>query len=167
MRKLALAALFVAAALPGGAADARSYCPGFNPTNPKCWVRGSARADAAVINGSGSINPGLSEIPAAQSISFTGTATVVGTEGVLATYGCSFSGTDLAGSVAEGVGTVAGSCGPISFTTCVFLRIAAEVQVVCAELPVTIGGAVCVFTPTTTNPVTTYDLICAAAYAAA
>ena len=156
MKKFALAALFVAAAVPAApSAEARSYCPGFNPLNPKCLVRG--RANAAVITGSGTISPGLTEIPTAQSIAFTGSATVVGTEGVLATYPCSFSGSDLAGSVTEGAGTVAGSCGPLVYD-CVFVRIGVEVQVVC---PVA-AAAVCVFTPTTTNPVRSYDLICSA-----
>ena len=130
-----------------------------------------AHADVAVIQGSGTISPGLSAtaLPAQQSISFTGTATVVGTEGVLATYPCSFGGTDLAGHPAEGVGTVSGSCGPISFTTCVFVRVGVVVAVVCADvttaLSVELGAGVCVFTPTTFEPTTTYDLICGAGYA--
>jgi len=168
MKKLVLAALFVAVSVPAvPAAQARSLCDPWNPLNPKCWVR---RGDAAVITGSGTISPGLGPVPAAQSVSFTGTATVVGTDGILATYGCSFSGTDLAGSLLEGVGTVSGACGPLAFNTCVFLRIAAEVQVVCADVTVdpgapsaAVGAGVCVFVPTSSNPVTTYDLICAAA----
>lgn len=120
-------------------------------------------ADVALIQGSGTISPGLGAVPEAQSVSFTGTATVVGTDGVLATYGCSFSGTDLAGSVAEGVGTVSGACGPLAFSTCVFVRVAGVVGVVCVAGGVGVAQAACVFTPHQTLPTTSYDLICEAA----
>jgi hypothetical protein len=127
----------------------------------------AANVDVAVIQGSGTISPGLGAVPEQQSVQFSGTATVVGTDGVAATYPCNFSGTDLAGSVAEGVGTVSGSCGPISLTTCVFVRVAGVVVVACADGVVEVGGAVCVFTPDDVLPTTSYDLVCAAAYAKA
>jgi hypothetical protein len=127
----------------------------------------AASADAAVIQGHGTISPGLTPVPTQQSISFTGTATVVGTDGVLATYPCSFTGTDLAGSLAAGVGTVKGNCGPLDFTTCVFVRIGAEVQVICADTGVSVGAAVCVFQPDQINPTTSYTLTCGAVAAEA
>lgn len=150
---------------------ARSLFAGATLAMPVALLAGSpaaaAGADLAVITGSGTISPGLNETPRPQSISFTGTATVVGTDGVLATFGCSFTGSDLAGSVAEGVGTVAGACGPIAFPTCAFARVGVEVQVACASTTPSVGAAVCIFTPNNTNPTTSYGLICEAQYAGA
>ena len=135
----------------------------------------AAEADAFVITGSGTIFPGLGAVPTpppggGQAINFTGTATTVGTHGVPGTYSCSFSGTDINGSAALGVGTVSGSCGPIGFTTCFFARVTAVVAVVCADTaipPVRGAAAVCAFTPVDVNPTTRYNLICAGAYASA
>lgn len=129
----------------------------------------AANVDVAVITGSGTISPGLSVVPVPQSISFSGSATVVGTHGVLTTYGCSFSGSDINGSIAAGVGTVSGSCGPISFDTCVFVRVLDVVQVVCAGASAsgpTVKGASaeCVFQPNNTLPTTSYTLTCKAEY---
>jgi len=123
----------------------------------------AAAGGAAVIQGSGGISPGLDIIPAEQSISFGGTATVVGIDGttpvVGGTYGCSFGGTDLLGWIGSGQGFVAGACGPLSFDTCVFVREAAHVDVACAG---TTGAAAakCVFRPHQVLPVTSYDLTC-------
>jgi hypothetical protein len=124
--------------------------------------------DVVVIQGSGTISPGLGLLPEHQSISFTGTATGVGTDsvsdGIPFTYGCSFSGEDPAGSVAAGAGTVAGSCGPLAFELCVFGRAGGKVSVVCASTTDHKGGAEaeCVFTPHGVLPTTSYDLICEA-----
>lgn len=122
--------------------------------------------DVLVVEGSGTISPGVGLIPGPQSISFDGTATVVGTDGVLVTYDCSFSGTDPAGSTAAGSGTVSGSCGPISLSLCIFVRVGSVVIVICAEVQVGVhvGTAVaeCVFRPHDTLPTTSYDLICEA-----
>lgn len=124
-------------------------------------------ADVAVIEGAGTISPGLGAVPEAQSVHFEGTATVVGTDGVLASYSCEFDGTDLAGSVAEGVGTVHGTCGPIALDLCVFIRVAGVVLVICPDGVIEVGAAVCVFEPDDLLPTTSYTLICAAAYAKA
>ena len=121
--------------------------------------------DLAVIQGSGTISPGLGALPEAQSISFDGVATVVGTDGIpTGTYTCSFAGTDPAGSAAAGAGTVSGSCGPIVLELCVFVREAAHVDVECTSTVSHIGGAQakCVFRPHDTLPTTSYDLVCEA-----
>lgn len=120
--------------------------------------------DVATIEGSGTISPGLGATPSAQSISFDGTATVVGSDGVLTEYDCAFSGEDPAGSAAAGAGTVAGSCGPIVLELCVFVREAAHVDVECVSTESHKGGAQakCVFRPHDTLPTTAYDLICEA-----
>lgn len=116
----------------------------------------AANVDVAVIQGSGTITPGLSATPQNQSVSFTGTATVVGTDGVLATYTCSFAGTGF-GNALGGIGSVSGSCGPVVFPSCTFVFTAVHVTVAC---PPTIAASDCIFTPTTLNPTTTYDLLC-------
>ena len=122
--------------------------------------------DALVIQGSGTISPGIGVEPDEQSISFTGTATVVGTDGVLTTETCSFSGTDPAATIPLGSGTVSGSCGPISLSLCVFIRIGVIVQVVCAEVQVGVhvgtATATCVFRPHDSLPTTSFDLVCVA-----
>ena len=120
--------------------------------------------DVAVIQGSGTISPGLGATPSPQSISFDGTATVVGTDGVLTSWDCSFSGSDPAGSVAAGAGTVSGSCGPVAFEICVFVREGAHVDVSCASTSSHTGGAQakCAFRPHDTLPTTAYDLVCEA-----
>ena len=122
-------------------------------------------ANVAVISGSGIISPGLDIVPVQQSISFTGTATYVGTDGVLATAPCAFAGTDLRGSIAEGAGTVSGGCTPYNFSLCAFVRVFGVVVVVCANAsvpPLTLGAGVCVFTPDQVLPTTSYQLVCAA-----
>jgi hypothetical protein len=128
----------------------------------------AANADAAVIQGAGSISPGLGAAPQAQNINFGGTATVVGTHGVAATFGCSFSGSDLAGSLAEGAGTVGGGCGPINLSLCAFVRVGGAVAVVCAGIgtPKQGAGGVFAFTPDQTPPatVTSYHLVGSALY---
>jgi len=139
----------------------------FTITTPAVAAPEANAGVVAVIQGSGGIGPGLEIIPDEQSISFGGTATVVAavesnTPKVLASYGCGFGGTDLAGWIGSGVGFVSGSCGPLSFETCVFVREAAHVDVVCANTSSGVGGAYakCVFRPHQVLPVTSYDLTC-------
>lgn len=123
----------------------------------------AANVDTAVIQGSGTISPGLGLTPSPQSISFTGTATVVGTDGVLATYSCAFNGTDPAGSTAAGSGNVSGACGPLAFASCTFVRVGAHVDVVCTGGAGTGGAyAKCVFRAHSVLPTTSYDLTCKA-----
>jgi len=129
----------------------------------------AANADAAVIQGSGTIAPGLAAKPVAQSINFGGTATVVGTHGIAASYSCAFSGSDLAGSLAEGAGTVGGGCGPINLSLCAFVRVGGAVAVACAGTGTPKQGAagLFAFTPDQTPPavVTSYHLAGGAVYA--
>jgi len=129
----------------------------------------AAGQDVGTISGDdGVISPGLGVVPEAQNFSFGGTATVVGTDGVLATYPCGFTGHDIAGSAAAGVGDFSGGCGPIQFTSCNFVRAAVAVVAACVEATtapsVKVGAGACVFTPTDTNPTTKFGLLCAIDY---
>lgn len=129
----------------------------------------AANADTAVIQGQGTIAPGLTAVPTAQSISFGGNATVVGTHGVAASFGCGFNGSDLAGSLGEGAGTVGGGCGPINLSLCAFVRVGGAVAVACAGIGTPKQGAagLFAFTPDQTPPavVTSYHLVGGAVYA--
>lgn len=124
-----------------------------------------AHADAAVIQGSGTISPALGLDIEEHSVSFSGTATSVGTDGILADYACSFSGTGF-GNILGGPGTVSGSCGPLEFALCAFVLTGAVVDVVCTA---TVGGGQgeCVFRPHQIFPVESYDLTCEASVAVA
>lgn len=135
----------------------------------------AAHVDAAAITGQGTISPGLGicvdpndpvKVPdCTQSISFDGTATAVGSDSSVGNptpqYSCSFTGTDLFGTVAEGVGTVSGNCGPLAFSLCAFVREAAIVEVACGGV-VNAAAAVCAFRPVDTLPTTAYTLVCGA-----
>lgn len=129
----------------------------------------AANADAAVIRGAGTISPGLTATPQPQSVSFGGTAIVAGTHSTGGTFACSFGGNDLDGSYAEGAGTVSGSCGPISLSLCVFVRVGGVVPVACVGTGTPKQGAAGVFgfVPNQTPPstVTSYTLAGAALYA--
>ena len=121
--------------------------------------------DTAVISGSGVASPGLGLIPAHQWITFSGVATIAGIDGVLTRWDCLFYGESPASSLAQGMGTVSGSCGPLLFELCIFVRVAAVVLVDCLELTIYddhIGTApgTCVFRPHDFLPTTLYDLIC-------
>lgn len=121
-------------------------------------------ADVAVIQGSGTIDPALGTAVEAHSVSFTGTATVVGTDGVLATYACSFNGVGT-GNILGGPGTVSGGCGPLVLELCVFVLTGAVVHVACPKTTaaqVGIGQGECVFRPHQILPVESYDLTCEA-----
>ncbi|HEX8004140.1 MAG TPA: hypothetical protein VF519_15740 [Mycobacteriales bacterium] len=126
----------------------------------------AANVDVAAITGSGTLSPGLTEVVQNQSISFTGTATVVGTDGLPGSYPCSFSGTGF-GNMAGGTGTVSGSCGPLSFPGCSLVFTGVHVIVVCPINGGTggIGAGDCVFQPTNVRPTTRYNLACAAGLA--
>lgn len=154
MKKLvvALGATLASVVVPGVPGALANHCgpePQCCPTAPHCWVK-----DGYVAQGSGTYSPGLGLVPEPQSMAFSASATVVGMDGILATYPCSFSGTDLAGSIAEGIGALSGRCGPMTFSTCVFVRVAAAFEMACADIGVASG----VFTPHNTLPTTSYDL---------
>ena len=128
------------------------------------------------VVGSGSISPGLTLVPTNQSVTFTGT--LVGTftvDGAVwaGTANCTFSGTGVAETDAQGQGTVSGSCtaavsATSSFTASCNLRYtrvglvvtisgSCSVNVGGRSATVTVTGAF-VFEPTTANPVTSYLL---------
>ncbi len=121
----------------------------------------SHAADAFTFSGNGTISPGLGVTPVPQSFSMTGTATAVGTDGVLTTSSCSFSGYDNAGSLAEGFGTMSGACG--SWYWCrvgVYVRVGHHKVIICVEA-VSVGQMQCVFVPTDVNPTTKFSFTCA------
>ena len=126
---------------------------------------GAAIAHGAVIQGSGGISPPLDLLPTEHSISFGGTATVVGIDGttpvVGGTYGCSFGGT-VTGNLSGAVGTFSGACGPLSFELCVLVLTTPSVRIACSRTSGGSGGGYfeCVFRPHQVLPVDSYDLTC-------
>jgi hypothetical protein len=87
--------------------------------------------DAGVVSGSGVYAPGLDTIPMPQAFSFSGSATTYGTNGLPATFACAWSGVGLADNVASGAGTFSGSCGPLQFTACTYVRSGAALSFAC------------------------------------
>jgi hypothetical protein len=73
-----------------------------------------------LMQGSGTISPGLTAVPAPQVFSFSGSSTLGGFSG---------SGTDLAGSIFEGVGTILVRC-PLFTRSGVWSRVGWTVHVV-------------------------------------
>ena len=153
----------------------RSLCAAVAIAMPLVVVQTSpataADADVLVVQGSGTISPGLElVVPGPQSVSFTGTATVVGTHGLLATYPCSFSGSFLAAILVTGTGTMSGQCGPIAFSACIVAWAGGEWMWHCTDIGIVSAETTtwdCVFTPTNSNPTTSYDLVCGGVYASA
>jgi hypothetical protein len=136
----------------------------------------AADAAGAAILGSGTISPGLGAVPVPQSFSFTGTATGAGlVAGSVVTpltpLHCSFAGTDLAGSAAEGAGFVNGACGAINLNAPVigaFVRVGGAVVVAFAGTsPAKAAAGVFAFVPGDVNPTTKYTLAGVAGYASA
>jgi hypothetical protein len=126
-------------------------------------------SDAVVAVGTGTITPGLPTTGCAvqTAIDFNGTGAVVGDDGVTAPATVTFAGNS--GSTCEslnsgqGSGTLGGT-----FTAAVsYQRTGPIVQVFgtgnIGGKPHTPIAAVCIFVPTSVNPVTTYALVCAAA----
>lgn len=116
-------------------------------------------ANVMLVNGAGTISPGLQALPLPQAIGFTGTAVVVGTDGILASYACAWDATGLNDNVASGFGTASGACGPIAFATCVWTREGTDVQIACVDAAN--GSALhgrFVFKPGDTFPTTTFTL---------
>jgi hypothetical protein len=120
--------------------------------------------DVGVVTGGGSISPGLGVTPANQTFHFSGTATVVGTDGVAASFSCSFDGSDSVGTAALGTGPFSGGCGPISFSNCTFVRATVAVVVACNDGVVKVAAGACVFVPSDVNPTKNYTLVCAFDY---
>jgi hypothetical protein len=126
----------------------------------------AASVDAAVIQGSGTITPGLDILPATQSFTFTSaTITTVGTDS--GTSSCTASGGSAAPeNLAAGIGTGGYSCssGPLAGWSgaLIYARVGAVVTVWITAGPggVTVGAFACVFVAASAPPVTAYTLIC-------
>jgi hypothetical protein len=70
---------------------------------------GASTGDSATLAGTGSISPGLTTTPTAQTFSFSGNgAGTVG--GVTGQYSCSVNGNEPAGTTIQGSGAFNGSC---------------------------------------------------------
>jgi hypothetical protein len=130
----------------------------------------AATAAALVVQGNGGISPGLGAVPAQQGFSFDGLADVAGLLcGTTYAPGLNVpvhaDGTDLAGSVAEGAGTL-----NVTADACtgsgVFVRVGAVVVVALALPVATAATGVCAFKPDQlTPPVTSYFVACGSAIA--
>lgn len=133
-------------------------------------VVSAAAAHSAVIQGSGGISPGLDLNVWERSISFGGTATVVGINGtapdVARAYWCSFNGS-FTGNLSGGAGTFSGACGPVSFDLCVFVYTTPSLRISCANNSNGTGGGwfECVLRPHQVLPVTSFDLTCKGVWA--
>ena len=98
-------------------------------------VPGQASASTVVvleIRGSCTYSPGLGPSPTWQSWSCTGTATAVGTDGVMVEHPCYATGEGTDG-LAAGTGTAAGACGPYAFHDCAWTHGGSTYQVSCAS----------------------------------
>lgn len=122
----------------------------------------AAHVDVLVITATGTIFPGLGMEPRAQNIHFIGPAIHAGTRGTVG-YTCEYTGNGLADSISEGLGTLSGSCGPISMATCVYVRVAVAVTLACADVGTPSGVVVqageLALLPHNTNPTTSFDLV--------
>lgn len=91
----------------------------------------AAHADAVVLQGAGTYAPPLGVLSEAHALSFSGVATVTGTDGVAVTFDCQFYGTSFE-SLSGGEGAMAGSCGPLAFPSCVYARAGVAGTITCA-----------------------------------
>ena len=125
----------------------------------------ATRGTGAVV-GSGTISPGLTNTPAFQSVSFTGTLVAAGVGGASGKFACSFTGQSVIKETTnKGQGTARGTCsGPKGTTTSTvsYKRTAANVL-----LNGTASGAIsgplkgdCNFVPTSAPQVKSYQLQC-------
>ncbi|HEX8002036.1 MAG TPA: hypothetical protein VF519_05010 [Mycobacteriales bacterium] len=118
----------------------------------------AAWADLLIVTGAGTISPGLTEVPRAQSISFSGAATAIGSDGIPATWACAWSATGLNDTVAAGFGSASGSCGPVSFSSCQWTREGTDVQIFCVDPSGKALHGRFVFQPGNVNPITRFTL---------
>ena len=128
----------------------------------------AASAGVGVVTGAGSISPGLTAVPAQQSFSFSGNATVAGVVNggaeVATNHAISANGTDLAGSYAAGAGPINVSLSGFPTMSGFFVRVGAVVAVAVVGPVATAGAGVCGFVPgqVAPAPVTTYSVACGA-----
>lgn len=110
-------------------------------------------ADLGLVSGSGVYYPGLGLLPSANAVNFAGNMIVVGTDGVATNYLCNFAGNEI-GDIAESNGVLAGGCGPIALTSCVYVRVGFVEPIVCAQTGVQnkVAAAVLGWAPRQTPP---------------
>lgn len=114
-------------------------------------------ADAGVVNGSGQYY-GTAD-PGWRDVSFTGSVTLVGTDGVMVTRQCSFYGRVFYTLAAE-AGTVAGTCGPFTLALCAYAREGLAVELACIPDSAHVGAitGAGVYTLTDARPTTLFNL---------
>jgi hypothetical protein len=135
----------------------------------------AASAGAAVVTGTGGINPGLTAVPSCvppgtgNDFSFDGNAAVTGVINgaaeVNVNHHITASGHDLCGSYAAGAGTINVTIDGLGSANGAFVRVGAVV-VVALALPVgNIDFGACAFVAVQTPPapVTDYSVVCGAA----
>src|SRR4051812_16563286 len=118
----------------------------------------AASAGVAAVTGGGTISPGLTAIPTAQTFSFGGTATVVGVINgapqAAVNHSISASGTDLAGSYAAGAGPLTVNISGLPSMSGFFVRVGAAVVVAVTGPVASAGAGACAFVATQTPPAT-------------
>jgi len=131
----------------------------------------SAQAAAAgILQGSGTISPGLGATPAPQTYTLSGSLTGAGAAGgsaVVVNDSCSYSGSSsgLGDNVAFGLGTMSGSCtGSLAITdTMTVVRVGA---IALEAGPDSTGGVageaihICIWIATQAPPITNYIHVC-------
>jgi hypothetical protein len=128
----------------------------------------AASAGVGVVTGSGTISPGLTAVPAAQTFSFGGSALVTGVvngapEAAVA-HPISASGSDLAGSYAAGAGPITVNLSGVPSMSGFFVRVGAVVAVAVVGPVASAGAGVCGFVATELPPaaVQHYSVACGA-----
>lgn len=118
----------------------------------------AVRANAATFTGVG-VFGGLGLSPTSlgtQPVAVNGTLTLTGTQGVVASYGCALGGTDT-GTLAASVGSLLGTCGPVTFV-CTYTRAGVHEAIACAGPDV--AAFLCAFSPVAVLPTTAFTLTC-------
>ena len=131
-------------------------------------------AGSGAFDGTGTITPGLGVTGTAVTFSLTGTLTgaaVVNGNPVVINDTCTFSGGGANDSVAEGMGTVTGSCAgslAITLSSGNYVRVGTDVTVTGSGSAGGVSGTVaakCVFRTTQAPPVTSFNVDCEASAA--
>jgi hypothetical protein len=128
---------------------------------------GAAAGSAAVV-GHGTISPGLTTTPTAQTISFTGTLVAAGTANS-GTYACRFTGSStIKETTQKGKGVARGTCSGSKGTatsTVSYTRTTSAVVLAGTSTGALAGklNGACVFEPTSAPQVKAYQLQCALA----
>jgi hypothetical protein len=127
---------------------------------PLVQTAGAANADVVSIVGGGNLWPGLSAVPAAQAVNFNGDAVSTGTQPGF--WACALAGNGLDDSYAQGEGILAGNCGPLYLSLCVYERVGVWLTLMCAGAgtPKVFAHGQFLFTPIQLPPsrITGFDL---------